>query len=264
MIQAFLTSLEPDSDQLLAEISKHITDDMLGDIASEDYGRDYEQHLVALVRLRDTGMFVEPMYWYPCEVLELVRNYSVAGSQPNRGDEDSIRDSWLTACASASLLRALGAPWHYQGDAAHPSFNLIQLIHSLRGLPVDLTSPAIRMVASLMLDSDLEGSDEQVIYYGVGLLWLTLHSTPPPPDRDLIDLCEWIVRREAELAKQLPGGFDRWLLGICANYPPPSPWETLGPELLSLDLGSHQRQLQEWVKLIGSELAGDTGSPSDT
>ena len=115
MIKAFLTSLQPDSEQLLAEISKHITDDMLGEIALEDYGRDTDQHLAALLRLRDTGKFVEPMYWYPCEVLELVRHYSVAGSSPNRGDEGAIRDSWIGAFATASLLRALGSPWEYGG-----------------------------------------------------------------------------------------------------------------------------------------------------
>jgi hypothetical protein len=259
MIQSFLASLEPDGEQLLTEISKHITDDMLEEIALADYGEGQEQHLARLRRLRDTGTFVEPMHWYPCEVLELMRNSEPENPSWKPGSM-GIRGHWIRGFASAALLRAIGPPWEYKGDAAQPSDNLIRLIYSLRALPVDLTSHAVRMLAWLMLHSDLEGADEQVVYYGVGLLWLVIHRTPPPPDRDLVGLSEWIVRRESELAQQLPGGFDRWLLGILANYPPPSPWETLGLELRSLDLSSHQTQLREWVKLIGSELAGESAS----
>lgn len=259
MIQAFLDSLEPDGEQLLAEISKHITDDMLEEIALADYGQDQEQHLAPLRKLRATGRFAEPMYWYPCEVLELIR-YSEPEDPLWKPGSPGIRGHWMRAFASTALLRALGPPWEYKGDAAGPSYTLIKLIYSLRALPVELTSAAIRMLAWSMLHSDLEGSDEQVIYYGVGLLWLTLNSNPPPPDCDLVNLSEWIVRRESELAKRLPGGFDRWLLGILGNNPPPSPWETLGLELRSLDLGSHQKQLQEWVKLIGCGLVGDSAS----
>jgi hypothetical protein len=259
MIQAFLDSLEPDGEQLLSEISKHITDDMLEEIALADYGQGQEQHLAALRRLRDTGTFVEPMFWYPCEVLELIRNSEPEDPLLKPGSL-GIRGHWMRAFASSALLRALGPPWEYKGDAARPSYTLIKLIYSLRALPFDLTSAAVCMLAWLMLHSDLEGLDIQIIYYGVGLLWLAMHRNPPPPDRDLGDLSEWIVRRESELAKQLPGGFDRWLLGISGNNPPPSPWETLGLELRSLYLGSHQKQLQEWVKLIGCDLAGDTAS----
>ena len=149
--------------------------------------------------------------------------------------------------------------WEYKGDPALPSYTLIQLIYSLRALPVDLSSPAVRVLAWLMLHSDLEGTDEQAIYFGVGLLWLALRRNPPPPHGDLVGLSEWIVRRESELAKKLQEvSKDRWLLGCLGNYPPPSPWESLGSELRSLDLSSHQRQLEEWVKLIGNELVGDS------
>jgi hypothetical protein len=242
MNQAFLDSLEPDGGQLLSEISEHITDDMLEEIALADYGQGQEEHLAALRLLRDSGAFVEPMHWYPCEVLELIR-YSQPDDSSWKPGSPGVRGHWMRAFVSAALLRALGPPWEYKADAANPSFTLIQLIYSLRALP-----------------TDLEGTDEQVIFKGVGLLWLALHRNPPPPDRDLVALSEWIVRRESELARLLPGGFDRWLLGILGSSPPPSPWESLGLEFCSLDLRSHQRQLQEWVKLIGSELVGDSAS----
>jgi hypothetical protein len=250
--------LEPNGEQLLAEISKHITDDMLEEIALADYGEGQEQHLAPLRKLRETGTFVKPMYWYPCEVLELI-SYSEPEDPSWKPGSVGIRGHWMRAFACTALLRALGPPWEYNSEAG-PSCTLIKLIYSLRALPVDLTSETVRMLAWYMLHLDLEGPDKKVIYCGVGLLWLVVHRNPPPPDRDLVNLSEWIVRRESELAKQLPGGFDRWLLRIRGNNPPPSPWETLGLEFLSLDLRSHQKQLQEWVKLIGSELAGDSAS----
>jgi hypothetical protein len=111
------------------------------------------------------------------------------------------------------------------------------------------------MLAWIMSHSDLEGQDEQVIYCGVGLLWLALQLDIPPPDDQLIELSAWIVRREAELHKSRAWAFDRWLLGI-GHDPPPSPWESLGEDLCKLQRGNRQRELQGWVKLIGNELSG--------
>jgi hypothetical protein len=112
-----------------------------------------------------------------------------------------------------------------------------------------------------MLNSDLEGTDEQPIFYGVGLLWLALHLEPRPSNGDLIELAEWIVRREEELHKTSTVAFDRWLTGI-AHDPPPSPWESLGRRLRGFNLDDHRIELREWVKFIGEELAG--GDPGST
>jgi hypothetical protein len=251
MLRVFLSSLEPDQDSLLSELSKHITDDMLADIAMADYGTDHEQHLVPLRLLRDKGLFVAPMYWYPCEVLELVRN-----SEPDgRPEPDRLRHHWIRAFASAALLRAMNEPWNYIGDAASPNFTVIQLLNSLEALPIDLTEHAVRLLSSMMIRSDLEGIDEQPIYYGVALLWLLLQDAKTASDQDLIHLADWIVRHEEEIHKNRPLAFDRWLLGI-AHDPPPSPWERLGARIAILDLSSRRKQLQEWAKLIGEELAG--------
>jgi len=250
MLRVFLSSLEPDQDSLLSTISKHVTDDMLAEIAMSDYGMDQKQHLVPLRLLRDNGVFVAPMHWYPCEVLELVRN-----SEPDCSPEaDRLRDHWIRAFSSAALLRAMHQPWNYSG-AADPSFTLIQLLNSLEALPINFAHEAVCLIAWLMLHSDLDGEDEQPIYYGVALLWLTLQSNTPTSDQDLIDLAEWIVRHEEEIHKNNRWAFDRWLLGI-ARDPPPSPWEYLGALLAMLDLNGRAERLREWVKLIGSELAG--------
>src|SRR5579864_1954066 len=121
MLRDFLQSLQPDEDSLLSELSKRISDGMLAQIAQADYGQDQEQHLAQLRLLRDKRIFVEPMHWYPCEVLELIRNSEPDDSfEPNR-----VHEHWLRAFASAALLRAKEEPWNYSGDAASPSFTLI-------------------------------------------------------------------------------------------------------------------------------------------
>jgi hypothetical protein len=248
MIQSFLASLEPDIQGLLADVSKHITDEMLAEIALADYGQDQEKHLAPLQQLRDIGTFIEPMYWYPCEVLELVRH-----AEP--GSHTELQDHWIRVFACAALLRAKEEPWNYGADGGTTSYNLILLIKSIRALPIDFTRQAVRMVAWIMSHADLEGQDEQVIYCGVALLWLVLQLGTPPPDECLIELSAWIVRREAEIHKSRTWAFDRWLLGI-GHDPPPSPWESLGEDLSELQLSNHQRELQDWVKLIGVELSG--------
>jgi hypothetical protein len=249
MLRVFLKSLEPDQDSLLSAISKHITDEMLAEIAKADYGRDQEKHLAPLRLLRDQGMFVAPMHWYPCEVLELVCSATNCRCEP-----DQPHCNWIPAFANAALLRAMYKPWNYSGGARQNSM-LIHLLESFEGLPINFVPDAVRLIAWLMLNSDLDGMDEQSIYCGVALLWLTLQGSATTPDQDLICLAEWIVRREQEIHKSRHWAFDRWLLGI-SHDPPPSPWERLGERLAMVDLSSRAEQLREWVKLIGSELAG--------
>ena len=175
MIQAFLSSLAPNLEQLLVEVSKHISDDMLLEIALADYGLEQKMHLARLRHLRDHGTFVEPMYWYPCEVLELIRNSNPAGSNDIRGHR-------VRVFACAALLRSKEAPWNKGGDCGTTSYNLVRLLKSIRELPPDFTRYAIQLLAWIMLHSDLEGQDEQAVYCGVGLLWLVLHFDAPPPD----------------------------------------------------------------------------------
>ena len=243
----FLSSLDPDNDRLLASISRHISDEMLAEIAAADYGQQQQRHLVPLLHLRDTGEFIVPMHFYPCEVLELTRN-----SEPDWTVD--MRGHWERAFACASLLRARQQPWNYSAATAQPSFDLIQLIHSMRLLSLDMASDTMRMVSAWMLDHDLDGTDAQVIYFGVGLLWLLLQSSAPRPDRELIDLAQWIVRREAEIHKAMPRAQERWLLGI-GRDPAPSPWETLGREFSKISFGAQNQELREWVHFIGRELA---------
>ena len=234
MLRDFLGSLEPDQDSLLSAISRHITDEMLAEIAKADYGQDKEKHLAALRLLRDEGKFVPPMHWYPCEVLEL--NSAATGGS---GEPEPLKHNWISAFANAALLRAMHQPWSYSGGASQNSM-LIHLLDSIGGLPVDFAPDAIRLIAWLMLNSDLDGKDEQPIYCGVALLWLMLQDSALTFDRDLIGLSEWIVHREEEIHKSRRWAFDRWLLGI-SHDPPPSPGEELGAQLGMLVLSGRAK-----------------------
>lgn len=260
MLQEFLESLHPDRDQLLSKISMQITDDMLLEMALADYGEQQEGHLNALRRIRDAGNIVEPLHWCPGEVLELIRN-----SQPENAywmpGSTGVRGHWMRAFASAALLRAREQPWNYGADAAFASYTLIQLIDSISALPVDLNPEMVRLLASMLLHSDLDGRDGEVVAFGVALLWSALNLRTPPSDPQLIELAGWIVGREAEIHEGMPAAFDRWLLGI-THEPPPSRWEHLGSRLAALDLSTHSRELADWVHLIGRELSREKADQS--
>jgi hypothetical protein len=251
-----LNSFDPEPDGLLREVSRHITDEMLFEIASADYRQDVEKHFIALRQVRDTGTFPEKMYWFPGEVLELMR-----WSQPDNPEWQPGRTGelghWMRAFCCVALLRATREPWNH-GDSLSADDSLIHLIFSLRALHTDLTQEAVRFMAWLLRESDPEGQkyqDEQVCFYGIGLLWFALHRPPPPPNRDLLYIAQWIVRREEEIRKRWPRRDERWLLGLSAGNAPPSPWERLGIDLCHLDLSGLSEQLKEWVQLIGSNLA---------
>lgn len=248
MIRDLLSSLDPDNDRLLASISRRISDEMLAEIALADFGQQQQRHLAPLLHLRDTGEFIPPMHFYPCEVLEVTRN-----SEPDW--TAGMRGHWQRAFACAALLRARQGPWNYSAATAPPSFDLIQLLYSIRLLSLDLASDTIRMVSAWMLDHDLEGRDAQVVYFGVGLLALLLRSSTQCLDRDLVELAEWIVRREGEIHKATPRATERWLLGIGRDATPSS-WEVLGKELSRTSFGIQHQDLSKLVYFIGSELAG--------
>ena len=239
----------------MREISKHIDDDMLREIAAADYSLEQDQHFAALLPVRDASVFPEKMHWYPGEVLELSRN--VASEYPDwKRSSAGVRRYWIGAFSSAALLRALAEPWNYSGDAAEPNYTLIQLINSCSALSTDFSRPAFRFLAWLLLHSEPEGSDAEVCYYGIGILWFALHLTTPPLDQDLTLLAKWIIRREKEVRQAWPKPSEHWLLGVGVGNSPPSPWELFGLQLFELDLSGHSAELQEWAKLIGQNLVG--------
>ena len=252
MLDELLNSLNPDADCLLAAISKHTSDEMLRSISMADYGLDADQHFEALRKIRDTHTFPERMYWYPAEVLELTRNSGSADPEKSMGSSREF-GHWMRAFCCAALLRATREPYNY-GDGIATSNSLINLIFSLRVLPVNLTIEANRFLAWLVLHSNPEGNDEQVCAYGIGLLWFSLLREPTVPDKAISYLIEWIERRAKELYAPLV--MDNILpLRMGVGNPPPSSWGLLGVMLCELDLGGRSAEIQASVKIIGERLA---------
>jgi hypothetical protein len=249
------SAFDPDPEMLLRAVSQYITDEMLNEIAKADYGDDQEKHFESLVPLRDSGIFPAEMVLYPGEVLELIR-YSKPDHRGWKPGSTGFYGHWMRAFSSAALLRALGEPWNYRGDAAQPSYSLIQLILSLSALPVDLNREAAQFLAWFLLQPDLGQRDEQGCYFGIGLLWFALQGPRLPSDEILASLAQWIIQREEEVRRQGRRNFDRWLLGVGRRNPPPSPWELLGVELCEFDFSHYSPEVSDWVKLIGSHLAG--------
>jgi hypothetical protein len=255
MIVELLNRFEPESEGLLREISKHISDDMLREIAAADYGQGIEKHLAALRQVRDTGAFPEKMYWYPMEVLELIR-----WSEPEDPDWKPGRAGefghWMRAFSCAAILRAEHEPYNNLYNNGCTDSTIIQLIRSLRALPVDFNPQAVKHLAWLLLRPDPEGRNDQVRVYGVGLLWFALQIIPPVPDETLISLARWVFRRADELDWRPTAGGWSGLREMALNCQKKSSWELLGCEFCNLDLSKRPSDLRVWVQLIGEQLAG--------
>jgi hypothetical protein len=253
MILDVLNRLEPESEGLLRDISAHINDEVLEEIASSDYGQDMEKHFAALKQIRDTGQFPEKMYWFPGEVLELYRNSYIENMEMRLGRFEL--ENWARAFCCAALLRATREPWNY-GDGLSTDATAIRLVLSLRVLPVDFTGQAVKFFAWLLAHSNPEGRDDQVCAYGIALLWFALHRAQSVNDETLTSLVSWIIRRTKELYPKLIFEAGSLPLRMGVGSPPPSAWDSLGAAFFDLDLSSRAPALKELVQLVGVELAG--------
>jgi hypothetical protein len=161
----------------------------------------------------------------------------------------------MRAFSCAAILRATREPWNY-GDGVATGATTIQLIHSLRALPVDFSLEAMRFFAWLLLQIGPEGHDDQVCAYGIALLWFALKRNPPISDEDLLFLAKWIARRAKELYPSLLSEDGMLPLRIGVGNPPPSRWDPLGNAFFDLDLSNRPSELKELIQQIGLELAG--------
>jgi hypothetical protein len=248
MIVDLLNRFEPDADVLLRDIASHIDDKLLYWISVADYGQRQDEHMVALRQVRDTGTFPEEMHWCPMEVFELIR-----WSQPENPERlpDDQSGHWMQAFSCAAILRAEHEPYNYYYNDSSTDTTVIQLIWSLRALPVDFSAQAIRHLSWLLLHSEPEGQNDQIRSYGVGLLWFALQAASPVPDRTLITLA-----RRADEVNWRPSEGRSGLREMVLDCQKQSAWELLGCELCNLDLSSRSSDLQTWVQMIGEQLVG--------
>ncbi len=161
-IQEVLTQFAPEPDRLLREISKHISDEMLQQIAAADYSIGQEEHLAALRQVRDTASFPQKMYWYPGRSWNSFATCSPGGFRHLR----SLDAHFLSSRAPPSHPRAIQLRgWGQYGVHAHPVDP-----KSACFACGDFLAEAIPFAAWLLLHSEPEGRDPQVCAYGIGLL----------------------------------------------------------------------------------------------
>lgn len=175
------------------------------------------------------------------------------------------------------MLRATRDPWNYGGGSDSVK-TTVQLIYSLRALPIDLTQQAAKFFAWLLLHAEARGRDSRACVYGIALLWLALQLNPQIADETLIRLAKWLVPRARELYtnrrasrlyanptrrrmeairlemhKSIGGSLP--LRRVVGN-PVPSPWDLLGAALFDLEMGACAPELKELIQQIGLELVG--------
>ena len=252
MIANLLKQFDPDPDVLLRAISAHVTDEMLEAISMADYGMDSEEYLAALQQVRDTGTFPKDLVRFPMEALELIR-----WSEPEKPEWKPGRTGefghWMRAFSCAAILRAEHAPFSYSYNAGCTGATSIQLIWSLRSLPVDFRSMAAQNFSWLILNSEPEGQNDSICGYAVALLWFGLQLEPRVPDGEMVAFAEWLIRRADELNWEKSEYFSS-LRKVVLDSTKEKAWELLGVELCDLDLSDRSTDLQNWVQLVGEQL----------
>ncbi len=253
MIANLLKQFDPDPDVLLRVISAHVSDEMLEAISMADYGMDSEKYLVALQQVRETGTFPKDLVRFPMEALELIR-----WSEPELPDVQPIERvvfrHWMRAFACAAILRAEHPPYSYSYNDGSTGATSIQLIWSLRSLPEDFRLITAQNFSWLILNSKPEGNNPSICGYAIALLWFALQLEPRVPDKALVTLAEWLVRRAEELdwrKSKYRSSLREVILGSSIIE---KAWELLAAELCSLDLSDRSTELQIWVLLIGEQL----------
>jgi hypothetical protein len=102
------------------------------------------------------------------EVLELIRwsEPEIRELEPGRAGEFG---HWMWAFSCAAILRGEHGPYNYPCNDGCVDSTVVQLILSLRALPVDFAPQAAGHLAWLLLHSDPEGRNNSVRVYGVSL-----------------------------------------------------------------------------------------------
>lgn len=252
-MEQFLCSLDPDPDCLLKAISSHTTDEALDWISTADYGSRADEHLVALKQVRDTCTFPVDMAWCPAEVMELIRWSEPEDPNWKPGCMGEF-GHWMRAFSCAALLRATRTPYNY-GDGIGTDSTLVQLVLSLRVLPIDFSLPARQFLAWLLLQIDLEGEDEQVCSYSVGLFWLVVQNTGlSHSDSVLVEFAKWISCRTGLLFGRYSEDCIGGLQQMVSESLKRESWRKLGNAFIELDLAGRLDTLQVWTKTIGKQL----------
>lgn len=253
MVTAAFAPFDPDQSLLLTLVSGQVDDDMLEEIAAADYGEDKDGHLRELRHIRDVGIKPGVMLWEPREVLELIR-WSEPDDPTWKPGATGKRGHWMRAFSCAALLTASAVVENEDLRAGWNS-TLIQLIDSLGVLGPQLDNAACSLLACIIRNFDPDPDVEELAFFGVALLWLSLSKTPAISDDEIIKLSEWTVARELGRERDCRPGEPRWLLGTTFYDQQKESWKRLGERLKDSDCSGRSQSARHSVQLIGASLA---------
>ncbi len=258
-------TVPPDADRLLRLVSPNIDDGMLREIAAADYGLDIDENLAPLQRLRDEGVIPAPLGWEPREVLELIRWSEPDDPEWGPGGHGE-RGHWMRLFACAALLRAEFDPANIDARADGQNQTVAALLISLRALAGDRDLPPCGLIAWLVdvLSADVRrcGGDraDELAFFGVGLLWSIVRAPASVDDDAVVGLCEWIAACEAEANTRAHAGYGlphgSWLLSTTCFGINHAKWRSIGADLATADHSDRSGEAREWIRLIGSLVAG--------
>jgi hypothetical protein len=259
-----LKTFEADPDALVRRLSAEIDDAMIADMAALDYGRDIAANAAALRDIRDSGRIPAPLPWVPREVLELTRWWR-PDLEPLPADRR--RGHRLRAFACAALLKGSGESANRELCEGQNQ-TVVRLLTSLDALDDGHEPAAIAMLFWLIgrlapenrSPGDFEWYYEDRAFLGVAILWLGTRTRPRLSDAAIVALAEWLADSEhhhnsrRNHAYGLPPG--PWLLGSTSHDQCHDEWRALGRALAAADLTGYGRDAADWLRLVGSLLAG--------
>jgi hypothetical protein len=193
---------------------------MLREIAEADYAQDVAEHLAALKPIWEGGELTELDYWFPKEVLELIRWSEPEDSDWKPGSTGS-RGHRMRAFSCAVLL----ATPNFEPDKE----TLIQMVDS-----VSLLGPGAREATArfLVWRLDTLGHEEDRPFFALALAAITQSledSLSYPMEQDLAD---WVAGEESFERTYLAGFHDSyrnapWMFGLSFNDMRNERWEAL-------------------------------------
>jgi hypothetical protein len=252
MSLSLFSAFGPDTEKLTRVIAPLIDDGMLAEIALADYGRNQEQHLNELVKIRNGQMLPAPMPWHPAEVLELVR-WSEPDDPKWKPGRFGVEGHWMRAFVCTALLREAQNTGNADFRGSWDSTS-VQLVESLRVLE-RFHRPAISLLASLM-DRFASDSTDQVAILGYALLGLAITPEAGFADDSLLALHAWCeTRGRQEWQEDQRDVTEDWLVVSINKCQCKNTWQRLA-ERLANDLEGRSETLQTAVLSVASRLCG--------
>ncbi|WAC18786.1 hypothetical protein OVA24_16270 [Luteolibacter sp. SL250] len=210
----------PDQRSAVDHLRSLIDEGMLREIAEADYARDAEQHLAALKPIRNGDELRELHYWFPDEVLRLIR-WSEPEDPEWKPGSTGLRGHKMRAFSCAVLL----AVPNFEPDKE----TLIQLVDSVFLLgPGALEATAGFLVWRL----DTLGREEDRPFFALALAAVAQSLEDSISSSMEQELADWVTHEESSERAYLASFCDSyrtapWLFGLSFSDMRNNKWEML-------------------------------------